>query len=337
LHKAAYIIQNNSNLQCVLCPHNCIIKSGKVGICGVRRNSGNEIVTDVYNKISAMHNDPIEKKPLYHFFPGKNILSVGSIGCNLKCKFCQNWEISQTSCNEYNYLKSITVSDIIAEAKNDPNNAGIAYTYNEPTVWLEFMFDIAKEAKQSNLKNVMVTNGFINKEPLAELLTIIDAFSVDLKAFKESFYKAQTFSSLKPVKQAITTIAKSEKFIEITNLIIPGLNDKTQDFTELIKWIKNECGINTVLHISRFFPNYKMNISPTPEKTLLNFYNIAKNELNYVYLGNTNSKVGHDTFCPNCGRKVIKRMRYDTIVDGLDNAGNCLNCNFNILPPENYS
>ncbi len=331
MKKALYTTKTDSGLQCVLCPHNCIIKPNKHGICKVRKNNGKEIVTEVYDKVSALHVDPIEKKPLYHFYPGSNILSVGSIGCNLKCKFCQNWEISQASYEDYNSLNPVSVDKIIQLARNESNNIGISYTYNEPTVWYEFMLDIAKNAKKNSFKNVMVTNGFINKGPLTELLLYIDAFSVDLKAFNEEFYKRETLSSLEPVKNTIKTIAQSDKFLEITNLIIPGLNDNKQEFSEMIKWLKNECGENTVLHISRYFPHYKMNIHKTPEQTLLGFYEIARAELNYVYLGNILTSKGQNTYCPECNQLAINRLGYSIKLPGIDEYGNCTNCNTNII------
>lgn len=331
MKEALYTKKTESGLQCVLCPHNCVIKPNNYGICNVRKNNGQVIVTEVYNMVSALNIDPIEKKPLYHFYPGTNILSIGSIGCNLKCKFCQNWEISQTSCEKYKVNNNYTIDKIINLARKNVNNIGIAYTYNEPTIWFEYMLEIAQKAYEYSMKNVMVTNGYINPEPLQELLNYIDAFSIDLKAFKDKYYKIQTLSNLEPVKNTIKTIAKSDRFLEITNLVIPELNDDIEDFTEMIKWIKNECGVDTVLHISRYFPRYKMSIKSTPEKTLLDLYDIARKELNYVYLGNINSAKGQNTNCPNCQQVVIERYSYLIKTSGINVSGNCENCNHPII------
>ncbi|MDT8394122.1 MAG: radical SAM protein, partial [Bacteroidales bacterium] len=188
--KAAYFsLEKDGLVRCRLCPHNCLLKPGKAGICRVRKNVDGTLISENYGKVCSLHADPIEKKPLYHFYPGRKILSVGSVGCNLHCSFCQNWEISQTSVQEYSFLRSYTSEEIVSQAVNEEENTGIAYTYNEPTVWFEFMRDTAGPARDAGMKNVMVTNGFINEEPLRELLPLIDAFSVDLKAFTESFYR----------------------------------------------------------------------------------------------------------------------------------------------------
>ena len=320
-------VNSSNSIGCILCPHNCIIKDGKSGICNVRKNSGGKLITTVYNKISSLHPDPIEKKPLYHYYPGKEILSVGSVGCNLKCRFCQNWEISQISDNENSYLKDTNANEIVDVALTINNNIGIAYTYNEPIVWFEFMYEIAKLANENGLKNVMVSNGFINKQPFLKLLNYIDAFSIDLKAFTTEFYKEQTSSELEPVKSTIKEISSHNKYLEITNLLIPGLNDNEADFREMVNWIAGETGENTVLHLSRYFPMYKMTRAKTPERTLLNFYEIAKEKLNFVYVGNLRTSTGQNTYCPNCSNLLIKRLGYNTEVVGVDRNGDCSKCN----------
>ena len=182
-----YTKEDEGQVRCLLCPHNCLLKPGQTGICKVRNNKDGALFSTNYGKVCSLHLDPIEKKPLYHFYPGKNILSVGTVGCNLHCRFCQNYEISQTTVKDYPYLKAYSPATIVSLATGEDNNIGIAYTYNEPTVWFEFMYDIADPAHQAGLKNVMVTNGYINKEPLDDLIKIMHAFSVDLKAFTEAF------------------------------------------------------------------------------------------------------------------------------------------------------
>lgn len=318
-------------IRCDLCSHNCIIGDGKTGICKVRKNYQGQLIAESYGKISSVGFDPIEKKPLYHFYPGSIIFSIGSFGCNLRCRFCQNWEISQNFQNNNNFQKKYLPDDLIKMASEKNANIGIAYTYNEPIVWYEFMFDIAVKAKKRNFKNVVVTNGFINRKPLLEILPYIDAFNVDLKAFSEDFYKNQTFSKLEPVKENLKIIKKNGKHLEITNLIITGLNDNRNRFENMVKWISDELGENTVLHLSRYFPSYKMSVSPTPVETMHDLYDLAKEHLNYVYIGNMSSSNGQDTYCNNCNFKVIDRNRYDTWISGLDKNGKCKKCGHKIL------
>ncbi|MEA3496880.1 MAG: AmmeMemoRadiSam system radical SAM enzyme [Bacteroidota bacterium] len=321
-----YTKLENKKVQCLLCPHNCIIANGEIGICNVRKNIKGELYSENYRKTCSLSFDPIEKKPLYHFYPGNIIFSVGSIGCNLKCKFCQNWEISQTKVSDFNYLQNYSPTEIIEKSKQNKNNIGIAFTYNEPTVWYEFMLEIAKESKKIDLKNVVVTNGFINEKPLEELLNFTDAFNIDLKAFNNNFYKQQTEAKLEPVLKNIKAISKKGKHIELTNLIIPTLNDDEKEFREMLKWIANETGQDTVLHLSRYFPNHKMNIPPTPENKLLQLYEIAKEYLNFVYLGNISTSKGQNTYCPNCGELLIKRTGYSTFIKNLNKNGKCKYC-----------
>jgi pyruvate formate lyase activating enzyme len=320
-----YKLKKKDKVQCVLCPHECTISDNKRGKCKVRKNNKGKLISENYNIISALHSDPIEKKPLYHFFPGKNILSVGSLGCNLKCTFCQNSNISQTTVQNFKYAKIITTDVLINEAKRTRNNIGIAYTYNEPVVWYEYISEAAEKAKNADLKNVMVTNGFIKKKPLLNLLPFIDAFNVDLKAYSDLFYKKQTKSALKPVLKTIERIAQSNAHIEITNLIIPGLNDQEEKFKEMIVML-SDIDNKTILHLSRYFPAYKSDIDPTPKTKMLRLFEIAKEHLHYVYLGNMETEKGQNTYCPNCNTKIISRTRYYTQIKALKDTG-CINCN----------
>lgn len=326
-----YYKMTNGTVQCLLCPHNCIIKEGKYGICMVRKNQNGQIVPENYGKVSALHPDPIEKKPLYHFFPGQTILSVGTFGCNLKCKFCQNYDISQLKVTNLLNRETYKTEDIIRIAIEMEGNHGIAYTYNEPIIWVEFVMETATKAHHEGLYNVMVTNGYVNKEPLSDLLEVIDAWNVDLKAFTEDFYRKYTSSKLLPVKESIKNIKKAGKHLEITNLVIPGLNDDENKFREMVKWISDETGKDTVLHISRYFPTYRMNIQATPVSTLERFYDIASEYLYYVYLGNVATSTGKDTYCPECNNLIISRSGYSTRIKGLTKQGHCSNCDKKIL------
>jgi len=326
-----YTKLDDNKVQCTLCPHDCVIKEGRSGICKVRANDKGRLITENYGKISGYHFDPIEKKPLYHFYPGKDILSIGSVGCNLHCQFCQNHEIAQTDVHNYPYLKELSPGEIVNAALRQENNIGIAYTYNEPLVFYEFMKDTALNAKQNGLKNVMVTNGFIKPEPLKSLVSFIDAFSVDLKAFTDDFYKKITSSNLNPVLESLKTIKKSGRFLEVTNLVIPTLNDDKKKFEELVLWIRNELGKDTVLHISRYHPMYKMNIKSTEPDTLFSLFEIANKYLDFVYLGNLHSGKGQNTYCPNCGKMVIERSGYSTETKGIDKARGCIYCKTKVI------
>jgi len=335
MKEASFYNRLDEKVQCLLCPHECKINEGKRGSCNVRKNFNGKLISENYKQVCSYNFDPIEKKPLYHFYPGRTIFSIGSIGCNLHCSFCQNWEISQSGAEDHPYLKSNSPEDIVSLAKSRSDNMGIAFTYNEPTVWYEYMMDIAKLAKQADLKTVMVTNGFINPEPLGDLLPYMDAFSVDLKAFTEQFYKQHTSSKLAPVLETIKMLQKHHKYFEITNLIITQTNDGEKDFREMVDWIAEKTGEDIVLHISRYFPMYKMTKEATSTEKLKQLYAIAREKLNYVYLGNVRSDEGQDTYCKNCNYKVIERTGYNTNCIGLTTSGQCSNCNEQIISKDN--
>jgi pyruvate formate lyase activating enzyme len=321
---------DNNDLQCNLCPHECIIAEGKYGICNVRKNISGRLFSLVYGNPVTLHFDPIEKKPLYHFYPATNILSIGTVGCNLKCFYCQNSEISQAKPDEQDKIR-YSPEEIIHLAGSKSDNTGIAYTYNESVIFFEYMIDIAVMAKRTGLKNVMVTNGFINEKPRQVLLEYIDAFNVDLKSFSDQFYRKHTHSRLEPVLETIKSIHTSGKHLEITNLIIPGLNDQEESFKEMVKWIYNECGDKTVFHISRYFPRYKCSLPPTSVNTLNNLFDIAKEYLPFVYTGNFENEKGQNTVCPCCNAVVIERKGYHTGLKGLDNKGFCEFCGTQII------
>ena len=327
MHEALFYIKlGGQTIRCDLCPWNCILNPGQTGVCKVRSNKDGKLYTHVYNKIAALGIDPIEKKPLYHFFPGKNILSIGEVGCNMHCTFCQNHRISQCFASEFNGFQEISSEEIVNEALKTYHNIGIAYTYNEPFTFYEFLFDTARLAHEKRLKNVIVSNGYINPQPLQQLLPYIDAFNIDLKAFSEEFYKKQTKGKLDPVLKTLKLIAKSDSHLEVTTLVIPSLNDDITEFKAMIKWMSKELGKEVPLHLSRYFPQYEMKLQPTPVETLEEFYAIAKKYLSHVYLGNISDENRSSTYCSKCGNILISRERFHTSVDGIDSNGNCIIC-----------
>ncbi len=318
-------------IRCELCPHYCLIDPDERGKCGVRKNKEGQLRSENYGLVSAMHFDPVEKKPLYHFYPGKSILSFGSVGCNLSCQFCQNCDISQATVDDYPWLNHYTIDQVMTIAASDDDSIGIAFTYNEPTIYYEFMKDIAERAHKTGFKNVMISNGFITQEPLEEIMPLIDAFNIDLKSFNNDFYKRLTDARIKPVKETLKRIAAEKKHLEITNLIIPTMNDAIEEFRGMLHWIRDELGENTVLHLSRYFPAFQMTLPATPRETLAELFNIAKTILPFTYLGNINTIDGSNTYCPDCSALAIMRSGYHTTTEGLDEQGKCLNCQKHIL------
>lgn len=290
MHEAMfYEKEANQQVVCNLCPHNCQISEGKRGICGVRRNSDHKLYSENYGIISSSHLDPIEKKPLFDYMPGSKIYSIGSIGCNLNCTFCQNWEIARLTGKQIDaHIKRYSPQDIVDKAIEliPQGNIGIAYTYNEPTVWFEFMYDIARLIKRNNLHNVVVSNGYITPAPLHLLLPLIDAFNIDLKGYTVEFYKNLTHSELEPVLETLKTIGRSGKHLEITYLVIPDENDNEVQFERMMMWLTQEIGINFSLHINRYFPAYRLQKPPTPIPTLHKLAEIAKGYVSKVYTGN---------------------------------------------------
>jgi len=329
--EALFYSSEKNGIRCELCPHHCFIERDKRGICGVRRNVDNVLVTENYGVVSGLGMDPIEKKPLYHFYPGSHIYSIGSIGCNLKCGFCQNCDISQTTIDDFLIHKKRLPKELIKTAISHNNNIGIAFTYNEPIIFYEFMHETAVFAKESLLKTAMISNGFINEKPLAQIIPFIDAFNIDLKAFTNEFYKKQTKSRLEPVLKTLMQIKTAGKHLEITNLVIPSLNDSIKDFQEMVYWIVDNLGYDTVLHLSRYFPRHKLNLEPTSVERLIELYNIAKEKLLHVYLGNVSLTIGRDTRCHKCGALLIERLGYQINIVGLTENGHCRACGEFIL------
>jgi pyruvate formate lyase activating enzyme len=316
--------EKENKLECQLCPHFCKLAAGKTGICGVRKNTGKEIELLTYGIISGYSLDPVEKKPLYHFFPGHNILSAGSYGCNMRCDFCQNYHISQNVPELLN--QKITPQTIVSNALNSEKNIGIAFTYNEPVIWFEFMRDVAISAKKVGLFTVMVSNGYVNSDPLNEIIQFIDAFNIDLKAFNNDFYHKLTGADIEPVRKGLKQIVKSGKHLEITTLIITGQNDSEKEMALQSDWIAGELGKAVPLHLSRYFPRYKRDDPATSEETLIKLFETASEKLDNVYMGNTLSKIGQNTACPECGNIVTIRSGYNTRLLNLDSDGKCTGC-----------
>ncbi len=306
---------------CKLCPAECRLRDGKVGICRSRFNRDGELVTDNYGELVSLADDPIEKKPLYHFYPTADILSTGPNSCNFHCVNCQNWTISQKK-TKTTFFSPEQLADTAIKYKS----LGVAFTYTEPMVWYEYIMDTAPLLRRAGLKTVLVTNGYINPEPLEDLLQLIDAINIDLKSIRPQFYKRVCKAKLEPVLYTIKRVAKSGVHLEITNLIIPSLNDSDEDLTELIDFVASNSDM-IPLHFSAYYPNYKLDLPATPVKTMLRAREIARTKLKYVYLGNVLLAGCSDTLCPNCQRLLIQRSGYHTSVVGLTD-GRCGGCGF---------
>jgi pyruvate formate lyase activating enzyme len=320
----SYFQIRGDSIECKLCPHNCKIGSGKTGICGVRKNSGEKIELLTYGVTTGIASDPIEKKPLYHFFPGKRILSIGSYGCNISCDFCQNSSISQVI--PETFKPNTSAENIVNAAVTAQDNIGIAFTYNEPVIWYEFIRDISVRIKHEGLHTALISNGFMNSEPLIEMFDFMDAFNIDLKAFNTTFYRKLTGSDIEPVKSSLKQIARAGKHLEITSLIIPGQNDSLKDMELQSEWIAGELGKGIPLHLSRYFPRHLRKDQPTSELTLHKLFDIASKKLDYVYLGNLTTETGQTTFCPSCHSKVSQRSGYNVTHPTLDENGKCKVC-----------
>lgn len=289
---------------CHLCPHNCRLKPQQFGICRSKQNQDGVLIAVEYGRFASIAVDPMEKKPLYHFYPGHPILSIGNNSCNLQCKFCQNWQISQQKV-QTQYIAPEQLAALAAEKKS----VGVAYTYAEPLMWFEYLLDACREVKARGLKNVMVTNGLINQEPLQELLPYIDALNIDIKSMRQEFYANECHGFLQPVLDTVTSAVRFGCHVEITNLVIPQKNDSEAEITELVQWIA-QLRKDIPLHFSRYYPQYKYDITPTPVKTLVRCREIAQEYLDYVYIGNVQDVEANSTYCPSCKKLLIKRDGY---------------------------
>ena len=315
-------------VECQLCPRNCTISEGKLGFCMTRQNVEGSLYSLVYGKPCAVNIDPIEKKPLYHFYPDTQILSIGTTGCNLACKFCQNWTISRAKVDDVRTY-DLSPEKAVQTAKSN-NCPSIAYTYNEPTVWAEYAMDIAKLAKQEGIKSVMVTNGYIQKSALHELYQWIDAANVDLKSINHEFYRKEIQGELEPVFATLKELKAMGVWIEVTNLVIPTVNDSTDELKELCEWVISNLGNETPIHFSAFHPNYKMTDKPrTSVEKLEQTRDIARDMgVKYVYVGNVYSDA-LNSYCPNCGKLLIKRSWMGTTKNYLEDSS-CPKCDTKI-------
>jgi len=312
-------------VKCKLCPHRCRIDNFKRGICRVRENRDGTLYSLVYGRVISLAIDPIEKKPLYHFYPGSDALSLATVGCNFACLHCQNYQISQLPKERGEILgEEISAEEIVSQAKLK-NCQVIAYTYTEPTIFFEYAYDIARLAKEEGIKNVFVTNGYISEEALRKINPYLDAANVDLKSFSEDFYRRICGAHLEPVLSSLRLMKELGIWVEITTLIIPKLNDSEQELRKIAEFIVS-LGEETPWHISRFYPAYKLNeVSATPVSTLHRARQIGLEAgLRYVYTGNVPGDEGENTYCPNCNRVVIRRYGYQIEEFHIENG----RCNF---------
>lgn len=312
-------------LNCKVCERRCLISEGKKGFCEMRQNIGDKLFSLNYAAASSVAVDPIEKKPLFNFYPGSTVLSLGSVGCNFRCKHCQNWSISQATLEEMS-LREILPEDAVSLAKQY-NCRSIAWTYNEPTMWLEYTLDSAVLAQKQNLKTVYVSNGYMTEEALDTVGPYLDAVNIDLKGMSEEFYKELCDARLQPVLDNIKRIHDRKIHLEITNLIIPGYNNTDENIRALVNFMADEVGVEVPLHFTRFFPYYELkNLPPTEISDLEKAYKIAKNAgMKYVYVGNVPSSDGENTYCYSCGKLLVGRSSYTIQENNLKN-GKCPEC-----------
>ncbi|WP_010418113.1 AmmeMemoRadiSam system radical SAM enzyme [Anaerophaga thermohalophila] len=314
-------------VKCNLCAHRCKINPGKQGICKVRENIDGTLYTKVYGCTIARHIDPVEKKPLYHFYPGSSAFSIGTPGCNFHCDFCQNCEISQVVDERILQMGHPATPEEIVEEAIQSGSKSIAYTYSEPVIFFEYSYDIARLAHEKGLKNVYVSNGFMTAEMLDMIGPYLDAINIDLKAFKDETYRKLMGGRLEPVLNSLRKVAKTDIWLEVTSLIIPGVNDSPHELHEMAHFVSDELGTDVPWHISRFFPGYKMNdVPPTPMNTLLRAKQAGVDAgLNYIYVGNVPSAANQNTYCPHCNALLIERMGYTILSYNIEN-GRCPKC-----------
>jgi len=318
LKEALYWLDaGEGKVQCFLCPRECLIPQNQRGFCRARKNIKGKLYAITYGQPVAMHVDPIEKKPLFHVYPGTKSFSIATAGCNLRCKFCQNWEISQLD-PESVKVAFVSPQDIVRKAK-ETGSKTIAFTYTEPTIFYEYVLDIAKLAKEEGISCVMHSAGFINEKPLRQLAKYLTAANIDLKGFSDKYYSSFCEGNLRSVLNSLKILKEEKVWIEITNLVIPTANDSDEDIYNLCLWIKDNLGPDTPIHFSRFFPMYRLlDLSPTPFEILIRAREIAKKTgLHYVYIGNISQNTGEDTICPVCGKPLVKRIGYTVLENNI--------------------
>jgi len=326
--KEAFLYEKlkDKKIRCNLCPHHCVIEEGRRGICGVRENREGTLYSLVYGRAVANNVDPIEKKPFFHFFPGSYAFSIATVGCNFRCLFCQNNNISQLPRESKEIIgEFLPPEEIVSYAKKNKCKS-ISYTYTEPTVFFEYAYETAKLATGEGIKNNFVTNGFISKEAIKLISPYLDAANVDLKSFRDDFYKKFCGARLQPVLESLKLMKELGIWVEVTTLIIPTLNDSTEELRSIAEFIFG-LGQETPWHISLFYPHYKLtDLPPTPVETLHKAREIGREAgLNYVYAGNVPGDEGENTFCPDCGKKVISRYGFQTLKNHIK-QGKCPYC-----------
>lgn len=329
MKEAAYYISNpDGTVVCVLCPHRCKIDEAKCGRCRSRMNRGGHLYSLAYARICAMHADPMEKKPLFHFLPGATCFSIASAGCNLSCLNCQNWSVSQVSPMEIPF-QTLLPEDCVRLAKKYGCRA-VAYTYTEPLTYLEYVRDCASACQEAGLKNVLVTAGYVNEVPLRDLLPFIDAVNIDLKSFSDEVYRKVSRVRLQPILDTLLAMRDAGVWIEITRLLIPGISDGEEDIRAMCHWLMEHGFADNPLHISRFFPRYKLqDIDATPLSALLSARRMAQEEgMRFVYIGNTSLTDAENTYCPKCGSLLVKREGY--AVSSGNFSGICPACGADI-------
>ncbi len=317
---------SDGRVRCLLCPRGCLIHEGQRGFCYVRRVEQGQLVTDAYGSVTGFAADPIEKKPLYHVLPGSQAISFGTAGCNLGCRFCQNWTTTKSSLSQSRHQALAPAA--LARMTREHGAAAIAYTYNEPTIFAEYVTEVAAAARRFGLLNLMITNGYINLPAAQEVYQHIDAANVDLKGFSEDFYSRLTLSSLQPVLDLLIWLREQTTvWIEITTLLIEDYNDNTDDIQQLVRWIKDNLGPGTPLHFTAFHPDYRMaDHRRTSLKTVLRARDTALEEgMHYVYTGNVIHADSQHTHCPGCGKRVIER-EYMSLKYNLLQKGRCPEC-----------
>ena len=327
-HPARYGVElPDGRVRCELCPRACTLRDGQRGFCFVRANEGGRLVLTTYGRSSGFCIDPVEKKPLHHFYPGTSVLSFGTAGCNLGCKFCQNWDISKA--REFDRLQDSATPEAIADAAVAMGCRSVAYTYNDPVIFAEYAIDVAAACRERGVQNVAVTAGYVNPEARRDFFAAMDAANVDLKGFTDSFYVDLTRGHLQPVLDTLTYLRHStDVWFEITTLLIPGHNDSAAELTRLAAWVASELGPDVPLHFSAFHPDWRMrDVPPTPVSTLVRARQIALDAgLHHVYTGNVHHRDGDTTLCSGCGARLIVREWYELIAYRLDAEGRCPDC-----------
>jgi pyruvate formate lyase activating enzyme len=315
----------NRRVRCKLCPRECVIDDQERGYCGVRENRGGTYFTLVHSRPVSIHVDPIEKKPFFHFLPGTEALSLATVGCNVECKFCQNWQISQVRPEQVDAYEASP--QLIAELAQQAGSPTISYTYTEPVVFVEYMYDCAAEGRKKGIRNVMVSNGYIQKGAMEDLCGVLDAVKIDLKAFTERFYTELVAGELKPVLETLKLLVSRGMWTEIVYLMIPTKNDSKDELKEMCRWIVGELGPNVPVHFTRFYPQYRLrNLPPTPVETLRMAREIALEAgIHFAYIGNVPGDEGENTYCPRCHSVLIRRVGFSVLQNNLK-SGRCPRC-----------